>query len=189
MSVITALLDASVLYRATARSILLYLAVADVYRARWSEAIQDEWVAALLRNDASINPARIGRTRALMEHHIPDASVSGYEPLIATLTLPDANDRHVLAAAIHGEAQVIVTENLRHFPEAALAPHNIRAETADQFVRALLGTDTDAVLAGFAADRAGLRNPPLDSDGYLAALVASKLPETAVALQAFKDRL
>ena len=104
MSVITALLDASVLYRATARSILLYLAVADVYRARWSEAIQDEWVAALLRNDASINPVRIGRTRALMESHIPDASVSGYEPLIATLTLPDANDRHVLAAAIRGEA-------------------------------------------------------------------------------------
>jgi predicted nucleic acid-binding protein len=189
VSVITALLDASVLYRATARSILLYLAVADVYRARWSEAIQDEWIAALLRNDASINPVRIGRTRALMEHHIPDASVSGYEPLIATLTLPDANDRHVLAAAIHGEAQVIVTENLRHFPEAALAPQNIRAETADQFMCALLENAPDAVLAAFAADRAGLRNPPLDTDGYLAALVASKLPETAIALQAFKDRL
>ena len=88
-----------------------------------------------------------------------------------------------------GEAQVIVTENLRHFPDAALTPHNIRAETADQFVRALLGTDTDVVLAAFAADRAGLRNPPLDADAYLAALVASKLPETAAALQAFKDRL
>jgi hypothetical protein len=189
VSVPTALLDASVLYRATTRSILLYLAVADVYRARWSAAIQDEWVAALLRNDASIDPARIARTRALMEEHIPDASVAGYEPLIGTLTLPDANDRHVLAAAIHGKAQVIVTDNLRHFPEAVLAPHNIRAETADQFVRGLLDSDREAVLAALAADRAGLRNPPLDTDGYLAALVASRLPETAAALQPFRGRL
>jgi hypothetical protein len=95
----------------------------------------------------------------------------------------------VLAAAIHGEAQVIVTDNLRHFPEAALAPHNIRAETADQFVRGLLDSDREAVLAALAADRAGLRNPPVDADGYLAALVASRLPETAAALQPFRDRL
>ena len=59
---ITALLDASVLYRATARSILLYLAVAGVFRARWSETIQDEWVRALLRNDPSINANRLARS-------------------------------------------------------------------------------------------------------------------------------
>ena len=98
---ITALLDASVLYRATARSILLYLAVAGVFRARWSETIQDEWVRALLRNDPSINANRLARTRALMDAHIPDAAVAGHDSLIADLALPDANDRHVLAAAIY----------------------------------------------------------------------------------------
>ena len=128
---ITALLDASVLYRATARSILLYLAVAGVFRARWSETIQDEWVRALLRNDPSINANRLARTRALMDAHIPDAAVAGHDSLIADLALPDANDRHVLAAAIYCKAQVIVTDNLKHFPVSELAPHNIRAETAD----------------------------------------------------------
>lgn len=185
----TALIDANVLYRARARSVLLYLAITDVFRVRWSDAIQDEWTARLLRNDPSIEPKRLARTRALMELHVLDASVTGYEALIDQLTLPDADDRHVLAAAIHGEASVIVTENVRDFPVAALAPYGIRAETADRFVRALLDSDTDAVLRAIATDRANLRNPPLDIDSYLAALDASKLPETAAALQAFKDRL
>jgi chromosome segregation ATPase len=68
---------------------------------------------------------RIARTRALMEAHVPGAMVTGYQGRIADLILPDANDRHVLAAALHGNADAIVTTNLKHFPAAVLATHGI----------------------------------------------------------------
>ncbi len=186
---VIALLDANALYRATTRSVLLYLAVAGVYRARWSEAIQDEWVSAVLRNGPQIDPARIQRTRSLMDSHIPDASVSGYEPLIAGLALPDANDRHVLAAAIHGGASFIVTDNLRHFPGTALAPYQLMACTADRFVLGLLAGDGITVATAIGRDRANLRNPPMDVASYLGALVSSGLVETAAALRDFTDHL
>jgi len=116
-----AFLDASVLYPALLRNILMRLAIDDLYRAFWSQRIQDEWTQAILRDRPHLPRAQIERTRRLMEHSIDDAMVSGYEPLIETLTLPDADDRHVLAAAIHCGARVIVTANLRDFPNATLA--------------------------------------------------------------------
>ena len=91
---IAAFLDASVLYPATLRSVLMYLAAADVFRALWSDAVSKEWMAAL------------------MEAHVEHAVVSGYEERMPTLTLPDPEDRHLLAAAIHGGADIIVTANL-----------------------------------------------------------------------------
>ena len=63
-----------------------------------------------------------------MDEATRDSLVTGYEPLIASLTLPDPDDRHVLAAAIAGRCDVIVTQNLKHFPDAALAPFEIEAQ-------------------------------------------------------------
>jgi hypothetical protein len=83
-----AFLDANVLYSATTRSVLMYLAIGGVFRARWSAAIQDEWVAALQASRPDIDQARLARTRRLMDERILDAVVSGYEHLIATVTLP-----------------------------------------------------------------------------------------------------
>lgn len=68
-----------------------------------------------------------------MNDAFPEASVTGYEPLITTLS-NDEGDRHVLAAAIRTQAQYIVTENVRHFPAAATEPFEIRAITADTFL-------------------------------------------------------
>lgn len=186
---LVALIDASVLYRATARSILLYIALSDVFRPRWSQTIQHEWVRALVRNEPNLDPVRLARTQQLMETHFPDASVTGFETRVAELDLPDPDDRHVLAAAIAAGASVIVTENLKDFPEDALAPFGITAMTADAFVSGLLEADPEAVVAAIAADRAGLRNPPLDVPTYLAALAESGLEATAAALSAFADRL
>jgi hypothetical protein len=105
---LTAFLDASVLYSAPIRDFLMHLAVRDLYQARWSDRVHEEWIAALLRNRRDLTTAQLQRTRALMDHHINDALVGGY-------ALPDAGDRHVLAAAIHGGAHIIVTMNLRDF--------------------------------------------------------------------------
>lgn len=184
-----AFLDANVLYPATMRSVFMSLAEADVFKALWSDKVHEEWMAALQRERPDLDPQRIARTRALMEAYIDDATVTGYEPLIATLTLPDPDDRHVLAAAIHGGANVIVTSNLRDFPAAALAPFRITAIDPDSFVLQLIAADVDGVVGALASDRADLIKPPLDADAYLKALDHGGLAATAAALRSMAGRL
>jgi hypothetical protein len=184
-----AFLDASVLYPATIRSVLMYLAVSGVFRARWSAAVQDEWIAALLRERPDIDPQRLARTRLLMDTRIPDAVVSGYEGLVASLSLPDADDRHVLAAAIHGGANIIVTANIRHFPSDALSSHKIAAQVPDDFIRGLLEANPQSAVAAFAADRARLCNPAMTPADYIASLERAGLVQTATGLYAYVDAL
>lgn len=186
---ITAFLDANVLYPPTQRSVLLELAHADLYAARWSEDVHREWMRSLASNRPTLPNAVIVRMRALMEAHIGDVSVRGYEPLIPTLSLPDPDDRHVLAAAIHGKAGVIVTSNLKDFPAIALAPYQITAQHPDAFVLSLLNADAEGVAAALADDRADLVNPPLSVDEYLAVLERGGFPETVAALRLMKDLL
>ena len=113
MTAYTALLDANVLYPAPIRDILLQLAVSDVYRAKWSADIHREWIRALLRNEPHRDRASLERTRDLMNQAARDCLVEGYEHLVPALDLPDADDRHVLAAAISWPLRC------HHYPEPA----------------------------------------------------------------------
>lgn len=88
-------------------------------------------------NRPDLDSARLDRTRQLMNEAIRDVTVTGYEHLIDKLELPDPNDRHVLAAAIHARAQVIVTRNLRDFPGDTLGPWDIEAQHPDIFLAGL----------------------------------------------------
>lgn len=182
------LLDASILYPAALRNLLMRLAGAYLFQAKWTARIQEEWTAALVRDHPQF-VKQIARTRFLMESHIPDAEVTGYELIIDKLTLPDPNDRHVLAAAIHGGASVIVTANLRHFPPETLAPHGLIAQHPDSFVFDLLTCDPDAVLATMLEHRLSLVNPPKTAEDYLATLELHHMAATAAALRAMKERL
>ncbi len=121
MSHYTGLLDANVLYPAPLRDLFLPLAVTDLFRAKWTMDIHREWIEALLRKEPYRDRTALERTRDLMNEHTRGCPVTGYEALIPSLTLPDPNDRHVLAAAIVGRCDVIVTSNLADLPEAALA--------------------------------------------------------------------
>jgi PIN domain len=129
----TVLLDANVLYPAPMRDIFLQLAVMDLFRAKWTADIHREWIEALLRNEPRRDRAVLERTRRLMDQSVRDCLVAGYEALIPQIALPDPNDRHVLAAAIVGRCNLIITQNLRHFPEAAVGPHAIRFNTRTRF--------------------------------------------------------
>ena len=114
-----------------------------------------------------------------MDRHVRDCLVTGYEPLIPTLSLPDPDDRHVLAAAIHGRAEVIVTFNLSDFPATALGPHNVEAVHPDEFVGRLWAESEGGVLGAMRVHRASLKRPPKTAAEYLATLAQCGLAEAA----------
>lgn len=183
------LCDASVLYAAPLRDLLLELALFDLFHAKWTERIHDEWISHLLANRPDVTAAQLARTRALMHAHVRDGLVEDYEALIETLTLPDPDDRHVLAAAIKGHADIILTFNLADFPAAILAPYGLEAQHPDRFFGSLLDLDSAAVCAAARRVRARLRLPPLDVVAYLAALKRCGLPATAASLRALQTLL
>jgi hypothetical protein len=174
-----AILDACVLYPAPLRDFLMECAVTEFYQPHWSSSIHDEWIRNLLANRPDLDPARVARTRTLMDRAIPQALVTGYEPLIDSLTLPDPDDRHVLAAAIHAKASVIVTFNLRHFPAAALAPYGVSAQRPDLFLMQAIAGQTDTFIGMAQRHRARLTNPPKDAAAYIATLRENHLAQVA----------
>lgn len=187
MNRLTALLDANVLYPAGLRDFLLRLADQYLYQPLWSVAIHEEWIANLLADRPDLTVDRLERTRTIMDGHFPEAVVSGYEALIPELDLPDVRDRHVLAAAMHGRASLIVTFNLRDFPADRLAPHGVEAQHPDDFIGGLLESQPEAVLAAVRGHRAALRNPPRSSMEHLVALERLGLAQTASVLWNHKD--
>src|SRR5437763_11557894 len=134
----TAFYDANVLYPAELRNLLMHLALTGLFRARWSPDVHEEWISNLLKKRPDLTRDKLERTRMLMDKNAVDALVTGYEDLIPALHLPDPDDRHVLAAAIRGHADVIVTMNLRDFPSNAITPFRIEAQHPDEFVLHLL---------------------------------------------------
>ena len=182
MATFTALYDACVLYPAPLRDLLMRLALTDLFRAKWSATIHEEWISAVLRDRPDLE-LQLDRTRRLMDAHVLDAVVTGYELLIGSLELPDPDDRHVLAAAIVGRANLIVTKNLRDFPADRLEPYGVEAQHPDVFVRSLLGLYEMVTLAAVAEHRASLRHPAKTVDEYLDTLLAQELPKTAAFLR------
>lgn len=178
----TAVYDACILYPAPLRDFLMWLGLSGQFRARWSAQIHEEWKRNLLLNRANLTRAQLDRTSDLMDRAIPDGLVTHHEDLIAGLTLPDPNDRHVLAAAIRCNASVIVTFNERDFPSAALSPFGIEAQHPDLFIANLFDLDSAAVVAAAQRQRAQLKNPPMDVDHYIDALLRQGLVQTAKSL-------
>ena len=145
--------------------------------------IHAEWMRSLLADRPDIDATVLDRTRAVMDEHFPDALVTGYEAIAAGLDLPDPDDHHVLAAAIHGGADVIVTRNLRDFPADRLAPYALAAQPPDAFVASLFETDPGAVLSAVRGHRAALRHPPRSARDHLAALERLGLSATVSLLR------
>lgn len=174
----TAVLDACVLYPQLVRDVLLRLAHAGLFSARWSASIEDEWTRNLLQARPELSPA-IARTVALMRDALPDCLVEGYETLVEGLDLPDPGDRHVLAAAIAGHADAIVTYNLKHFPQEVLAAHQIEAQHPDEFIMNKLELHEFAALGAIKEMRASWKNPARSAEELVKALELRGLPQTA----------
>ncbi len=183
MATFTAFYDANVLYPAELRNLLMHLALTGLFRAKWSADVHEEWISALLEKRPDLTREKLARTRALMDRHAVDALVTGYEDLISGLQLPDPNDRHVLAAAIRGQANLIVTMNLRDFPADALGPFGIEAQHPDNFILHLVDLAPALVLAAAESHRQSLKNPSMTIDEYLETLERQGLAHSASAFR------
>jgi PIN domain len=165
----TVVYDACLLYPASIRDLAVELARTGLLRAKWTAGIHREWINAVIRQRPELDPARLDRVAELMNSAVLDCLVTGYESLEAALTsLPDPDDRHVVAAAIHCGAQEIVTFNLRDFPDTVLQPYGIRAIHPDAFVQHLLDLNTEAVCEAVRRIRRRLVNPPLSAEDLIA---------------------
>jgi predicted nucleic acid-binding protein len=186
---VTAIYDANILYPAPLRDLFIRLAQAGLVRARWTETIHDEWVRNVLKDNARLSTERIARTRTLMNEAVRDCLVTGYEDLIDSLTLPDPDDRHVLAAAIRGGAEIIVTYNLKDFPAVTLARFDMEAQHPDDFLVSLFDLAPGPVCAAVKRQREGLRNPPKTADELLATLESQGLIQAVARLREFVELL
>jgi hypothetical protein len=178
--------DACVLYPAPLRDLLLQMATRHMFAARWTDQIHDEWIRSVLADRPDLDPVKLHRTRELMDRAVPDCLVSGHERLVESLELPDADDRHVLAAAIVAGAQMIVTFNLRDFPEGYLAEFGIEAVHPDRFIECQMDLFQPRVIDAVRAQRALLRNPPRTARELLDTLAALGLTVTADRLAEFE---
>jgi hypothetical protein len=117
-----------------------------------------------------------------MNEHFLDALVVGFEAIIPTLTLPDPNDRNVLAAAIKSRSDVLITLNLKDFAPQVLRANRIAAAHPDDFVDYLFGSDEDKAFAAVAGMRARLRAPPMTSTQFISSIENAGLPKVAAKL-------
>ena len=186
---VTAVYDANILYPAPLRDLFVRIAQTGLVRAKWTDTIHDEWIRNVLKDNPNLSAERLARTRSLMNAAVRDCLVPGYEDLIDSLSLPDPDDRHVLAAAIRAGAEVIVTSNLKDFPAEALTQFDIEARHPDDFLIELMDLAPDVICAAVKRQREALRNPPKTAEELLATLESQGLPQTVARLRPFVDLL
>lgn len=175
-------LDANVLFPFRKRDVFLRFYHAGLFRARWTSDILDEWTRNLLALKPHLAES-IQAQLAAMSREFPEAVVTGYERLIDGLTLPDPNDRHVLAAAIRCGAQHIVTENLVDFPNDVLSEFCVEAIDSDEFLARTFDLYPNEALEVLRLMRQGYRNPPFTQSEFIMDLTAKGLPKLASRLR------
>ncbi|CBL47324.1 conserved hypothetical protein [gamma proteobacterium HdN1] len=176
MSKFAVVYDACVLYPAPLRDLLLRLAVTNLFKAHWTDKIHDEWINALLRQ-GKFSKEKLEKIRQLMDAHIVDAKVTRYEGLIDSLSLPDPNDRHVLAA-IRCNADAIITFNLKDFPPEQTHRYGVDILHPDDFIHYQLEMSPALCCSVIRKQRAALKNPPINVPDFLSILQRQQLPQT-----------
>ena len=180
----TAFLDACVLYPSSTRDLLLRGADAYLYRICWSPEVLEE-VRRNLVADQRCTGEQADELIAVMTGHFPEALVTGYERLVPAMGA-DEGDRHVLAAAVVAKADVIVTDNVRHFPIAAYEPYGLEVQTADEFLSFSFDLAPHTMGAAFLRQVADWNRPALDVSAALSRLDA-RLPSLASRLRTLPD--
>jgi predicted nucleic acid-binding protein len=179
ISTFTAVFDSCVFFSNRLTSLLMWLAMSGLFRARWSDDIHQEWMRAVGK-ERGIPIEKLQARRQYMDQAVPDCCVSGYEDLIVALMLPDPDDRHVLAAAIRCHASVIVTFNLKDFPLEPLAKYGIHTRHPDDFILDVGGISQGTLIEAARYDFEHYRDPSLTVDEYIEGLRIAQVPKTAI---------
>lgn len=156
----TCVLDTNVIYPIEIRDLLFWFAHFEMFTPKWSSHIFYEWEDVMRRK--GIPKSEIKKRSNLANLAFPDALAENYEPLIAGLSLPDENDCHVLAAAIKINANIIVTNNLKDFPEDYLSTFGLIAKSADDFIADIIDLNHAKAIEAFRKLVLNRRNPDLD---------------------------
>lgn len=184
----TALLDACVLHSMAMADALMSLASCGLFAAKWTKAIESEWIASIEARRPDLE-GKLGYRRDRMREAVPDWEVKerAWQPLAGGLKLPDPGNVHVLAAALAGHADCIVTTNLRDFPADLVAPLGVEVIHPDQFIAAQWDLDQLVAIAAFKRMRARWRKPQATAEDFAAALERAGLPATAQRLREASD--
>jgi predicted nucleic acid-binding protein len=178
----TAVLDTNVIYPVFSRDLLFWFAHYDLYTPKWSKHIFDEWQDVMIRKGVKEEDAKVRINKANLA--FPDAFVQNYERIIPFLELKDEKDRHVLAAAIKTNANLIVTNNIKDFPEEYLQSFGLKARTADDFLTDVIDLNHDQAVAAFRDMVLNKKSPSLDEYEVLDRLRKIDLKDTANYLHA-----
>ena len=178
-----AVFDACTLYPFHLRNIIVQAAVDRLVEARWTDEIRDEWVRSLAADTPTIPIERLQTTRRLMNDALPGATISGYEDLVPTVSLPDPDDRHVVAAAIAAGASIILPWNLKDFPAEALKKYRLRRHTPDAFLSGLYYKVPDLVVGSLANARRNLNKSRVSASDFIEIINHQKLTQLATRIR------
>lgn len=176
---LTIFCDACILYPAPIRDLLMECALNDLIQLKWSHRVLNEWIDNLIRNRPDLNRERLEKTKEDMINAVLDSIVENYEEKEKELELPDENDRHVLAAAIASKSKLIVTANLKDFPQEYLSLFHIKSCHPDDLFLSLSKRNEHDFITSVKVCYQKLRNPPQPFDQYIVNLKDKcKLPKT-----------
>jgi predicted nucleic acid-binding protein len=176
MATFPAFLDTCALFGAYMCDTLLCLAESGTFRPLWSAGVMDELERNLL--DRGLPKEAVSHRIDEMRRSFPDAEVRGYETLAVSMTC-DPKDRHVLAAAVRGDAEVLVTFNVRDFPDESTAPYDITVVHPDDFLLDQLDLYPGATVAALRIQASSYKTPEMGIEDLLGRLASAGLPRFA----------
>jgi len=184
MSSFIVVLDACVIFPAVLRDTLLRAAEAGLYQLQWTDDILEEVRRNLITN-RGLSEESARRLIDIMHSSFPDAAITHHKALIEAMP-NHPKDRHVMAAAVACRAHVIVTRNLRDFPQAVLTPFSIEAQSPDEFLTHLFDLDGRTMIEIIVQQARDLGNPPKTVSEVLDALF-QHTPRFVSLLQKHRD--
>ncbi|XOV94279.1 MAG: PIN domain-containing protein [Bacteroidota bacterium] len=175
----TAVLDTNVLYPVIIRDLLFWFAHYDLYTPKWSQHIFEEWRKVIIKNHKGLKADQLTRQIQLANEIFPFAMVKNYDKLVDSLELDDPDDRHILAAAIKENANVIVTQNLSDFPLKYVASFGIDVKSPDDFICDIIDLDHEKSVEAFRQMVLQKKNPDVDEYEVLDMLRNNGLKKSA----------